>query len=93
MFCPSQELPDKLFSYNDIHYNIIVGYIFRQFGLDVMLVNVPLDKLAYLILMCEYYITDDVLMYQISQYFRDRRGRNRMVVGFTTTYTISAYHH
>ena len=24
---------------------------------------------------------------------RDRRGRDRMVVGFTTTYTISAYHH
>jgi hypothetical protein len=22
-----------------------------------------------------------------------RRGRNRMAVGFTTTYTISAYHH
>jgi hypothetical protein len=22
-----------------------------------------------------------------------RRGRNRMVVGFTTTYAISAYHH
>jgi hypothetical protein len=58
-----------------------------------MLVNVSIDKLAYLILMCEYYITDDVLMYQISQYFRDRRGRNRMVVGFTTTYAISAYHH
>ena len=24
---------------------------------------------------------------------RDRRGRDRMVVGFTTTDTISAYHH
>ena len=24
---------------------------------------------------------------------RDRRGRGRMVVGFTTTYVISAYHH
>jgi len=24
---------------------------------------------------------------------RDRRGRNRMVVGFTTTYAISANHH
>ena len=24
---------------------------------------------------------------------RDRRGRDRMVVGFTTTYTLSAYHH
>jgi hypothetical protein len=24
---------------------------------------------------------------------RDRHGRDRMVVGFTTTYAISAYHH
>jgi hypothetical protein len=24
---------------------------------------------------------------------RGRRGRNRMVVGFTTTYAIKAYHH
>jgi len=24
---------------------------------------------------------------------RDRRGRDRMVVGFITTYVISAYHH
>ena len=23
----------------------------------------------------------------------DRRGRDRMAVGFTTTYAISAYHH
>jgi len=24
---------------------------------------------------------------------RDRRGRGRMIVGFITTYAISAYHH
>jgi len=24
---------------------------------------------------------------------RGRRGRDRMVVGFTTTYALSAYHH
>jgi len=24
---------------------------------------------------------------------KDRRGRDRMTVGFMTTYTISAYHH
>ena len=31
----------------------------------------------------------------ISQYVkpRDRRGRDRMIVGFTTTYAISVYHH
>jgi len=26
-------------------------------------------------------------------YGRDRRGHDRMVVGFITTYAISAYHH
>jgi hypothetical protein len=26
-------------------------------------------------------------------YFRDRRGRDSMIVGFITTYAISAYHH
>jgi hypothetical protein len=29
-------------------------------------------------------------MYQM---YCGRRGRGRMVVGFTTTYAISAYHH
>jgi len=29
----------------------------------------------------------------IFQIWRDRRGRDRMVVRFTTTYAISAYHH
>ena len=29
----------------------------------------------------------------VGQRSRGRRGRNRMVVGFTTTYAISAYHH
>ena len=24
---------------------------------------------------------------------RGRRGRDRMIIGFTTTYAISAYHH
>ena len=26
-------------------------------------------------------------------FFRGRRGRDRMIVGFTTTYVISAHHH
>jgi len=25
--------------------------------------------------------------------FRDHRGRDRMIVGFTISYAISAYHH
>jgi uncharacterized DUF497 family protein len=28
-----------------------------------------------------------------TNYGRSRRGRDRMLVGFTTTYAISAYHH
>jgi hypothetical protein len=26
-------------------------------------------------------------------FFKDRRGRDRMVVGFTTTGAVGAYHH
>ena len=33
-----------------------------------------------------------VLRFTTSDYPWDRRGRDRMVVGFTTTYAISAYH-
>ena len=29
----------------------------------------------------------------VPSYRRGRRGRDRMVVGFTTTHAISAYHH
>jgi len=31
--------------------------------------------------------------YCVSSRRWDRRGRDRMVVGFTTTHAISAYHH
>ena len=30
---------------------------------------------------------------KFKQQIRERRGRDRIVVGFTTTYAISAYHH
>jgi len=33
------------------------------------------------------------IYYMCPNNLRDRRGRDRMVVGFTTIYTISAYHH
>jgi hypothetical protein len=41
-------------------------------------------------------IYDNILMVRPSAFFnrtRGRLGRDRMVVGFTTTYAISAYHH
>ena len=31
------------------------------------------------------------IAYHVYMYIRGRRGRDRMVVGFTTTYAISAY--
>jgi len=34
-----------------------------------------------------------VHLYICSPTVGDRRGRDRMLVGFTTTYAISAYHH
>ena len=35
----------------------------------------------------------DPLLKHNAKMSRDRHGRDRMVVGFTTTYTIRAYHH
>jgi len=35
----------------------------------------------------------DKYSHLLTIYLRGRRGRDRMVVGFTTTYAISAYHH
>jgi len=32
-------------------------------------------------------------IYNLHAFIRDRRGRDRMVVGFTTTYAISVFHH
>jgi hypothetical protein len=46
-----------------------------------MCIQTPEHKSSYLIL------------YGGSCINRDRRGRDRMVVEFTTTYSISAYHH
>jgi hypothetical protein len=37
----------------------------------------------------EYILTVHVISYIL----RGRRGRDRMVVGFTASYAISAYHH
>ena len=34
-----------------------------------------------------------VINHYVTGIARDRRGRDRMVVGFTTTYAIGAYHH
>jgi hypothetical protein len=44
-----------------------------------------------LILEGAYCLLCIMLLYQSD--IRCRRGRERMVVGFTTTYAISAYHH
>jgi hypothetical protein len=42
------------------------------------------------------FINHDMNMQKVLDIFlrqRDRRGRDRIVVGFTTTYAISTYHH
>ena len=42
-----------------------------------------------------HYICSPVprLLHYISTFQWGRRGRDNMIVGFTTTYAISAYHH
>ena len=39
------------------------------------------------------HIQRGIIIYVIYYKLRDRRGRDRMVVGFTTTCETSAYHH
>jgi len=43
----------------------------------------------------KYYATicNLIRIYSFSRLTQGRRGRDRMVVGFTTTYAISSYHH
>ena len=40
-----------------------------------------------------FYLCPDNLSYNVVNKIRGHRGLDRMVVGFTTTYAISAYHH
>ena len=39
------------------------------------------------------FVDNDLLYIEVLFKAGGHRGRDRMVVGFTTTYTISAYHH
>jgi hypothetical protein len=45
------------------------------------------------ILHLNFFFTNGTFLYNFLTEIRGRRGRDRMVVGFTTTYAISAYHH
>ena len=38
------------------------------------------------------HIHENIYVFIKPRYLGDRRGRDRMVVGFTTTYAISAYY-
>ena len=46
--------------------------------------------LLYISILTQLYV---VCLFFFLSLFRGRRGRDRMVVGFTTTHAISAYHH
>jgi hypothetical protein len=46
----------------------------------------------YRTIYCTCTITRSVLVVKSVEVHLDRRGRDRIAVGFTTTYAISAYH-
>jgi hypothetical protein len=48
---------------------------------------------TYILCRCRINMLLYIILVLLYIYARDRRGRIRMVVGFTTTYAISAYHH
>ena len=56
----------------------------------------PLDTLTitnFLILIKKYITNTCTCIYIVQYFMRGRRDHDRMVVGFTTTCAISAYHH
>jgi hypothetical protein len=50
-------------------------------------------RLMYIFMLCDVQFQAHVNKIFITMYHRGRRGRDCLVVGFTTTYAISAYHH
>ena len=61
----------------------------RQAHLTCILVNVNILQTGTL----NMYLSEVDTSYRNFKIFRGHSGRDRMVVGFTTTYAISAYHH
>ena len=86
--------------YNNIPHSycqLFMPYVYQYttFLLSIckLAINVPLDYRANLVDRAKGeggLIQDPVLKHLCSMH---NRGRERMVVGFTTTYAISAYHH
>jgi hypothetical protein len=53
----------------------------------------PTDKYPCMSSSLTVGIYSKIAYFHTSRYWRDRRGRDRMVGGFTTTYDTSAYPH
>ena len=43
--------------------------------------------------MHRHFFSTEICTQKYMKYLKERRGRDRMVVAFTTIFTISAYHH
>jgi len=53
--------------------------------------NAVKTAVVYTMLFIVFFVL--LIFYQLSISFRSRRCRDRMVVGFTSTFAIGAYHH
>ena len=51
------------------------------------------DREFHLFIQSIHFLNIKVNMLCLTKQFKGCRGRDRMVVGFITTYAISAYHH
>ena len=86
-----------------ITWNVHKINLHFSFNWDLNLIDIHATESKYsnlrcmcAIIKCFDYHSMHHILHTISNYTflrRDRRGRDRMVVGFTTTYAISAYHH
>ena len=91
----------KLENYNTVFRECVVQIkYFKKLDLDSLYLCSPHNEICYLIFVGRiddhhclsfFIIMESNFVHAMRR--SARRGRNRMVVGFTTTCTISAYHH
>ena len=73
---------------------LVYQQIFVQYNKHrYLIVNTVLKLFSQIFLKHLNTLNSVVFIPRLFTYFRGLRGRDRMVVEFTTTYAISAYHH
>ena len=74
--------------------SVLLSYIYSLSATDELLLTLHHAKInSIFIKFGSTIVTGISLTKKLQNVFGGRRGRDRMVIGFTTSYAISAYHH